>query len=200
MANVKISQLPEYTGNTHQTWFVINDSGETTTYKIQKQDIFATAGFSWQNGSPAYFNLTNGADNYIPFNTQIFNTNTNAIALFNPGSTSGTSGNQGARIYIQQPGIYSISCQIHIFDVTGNADYLVKLSSASTSGGTMTALTLLADIRSAETSTDQILNGTYIFEVTTPTFYGVAINPSANSPFPSDANDTPTRIFIQKIN
>jgi hypothetical protein len=35
MANVKISALPEYTGNTYNGYFVWNDSGETQTYKTK---------------------------------------------------------------------------------------------------------------------------------------------------------------------
>jgi hypothetical protein len=35
MANIKISALPSQTANTINSWLVINDSGETTTYKTQ---------------------------------------------------------------------------------------------------------------------------------------------------------------------
>jgi len=35
MANTKISQLPEYTGNTYNGYVIWNDSGETTTYKTK---------------------------------------------------------------------------------------------------------------------------------------------------------------------
>jgi len=38
MANVKISELPEYSGNTTGSWLVMNNSGETTTYKVKKEN------------------------------------------------------------------------------------------------------------------------------------------------------------------
>jgi len=40
MANTKISQLPEYTGNTYNGYVIWNDSGETTTYKIKETNSF----------------------------------------------------------------------------------------------------------------------------------------------------------------
>jgi hypothetical protein len=41
MSNVKISQLPEYTGNTSGSWLVMNDSGETTTYKVERETLLS---------------------------------------------------------------------------------------------------------------------------------------------------------------
>jgi hypothetical protein len=207
MANVKISQLPNYTGNTQDTWLVINDSGETTSYKVQKQYLFAAAGFSWVDPgtggnyptSDQYGNLTNGSDNYMPFNTTIFNNNTDIFELVNSGSVSGTLGDTGARIYIKQPGIYQISCQVHLYDLFNNVDILVKLSSASTSAGTMSEVTLLHDYKSVESSADQLMNGTLLFNVTSAAYYTICVNPSANNPYPSASNSTPTRIFLQKI-
>jgi hypothetical protein len=207
MANVKISQLPSYTGNTQNTWLVINDSGETTSYKVQKQYLFAAAGFSWVDtgsgsnypASDRYGNLTNASDNYMPFNTTIFNNNTDIFELVNSGSVSGTLGDTGARIYIKEPGIYQISCQVHLFDLFNNVDVLVKLSSSSTSAGTMSSVTLLHDYKSVETSADQLMNGTLLFNVTSAAYYTICVNPSANTPFPSATENTPTRIFLQKI-
>jgi hypothetical protein len=40
MANTKVSQLPEYTGNTYNGYVIWNDSGETTTYKTLYQPQF----------------------------------------------------------------------------------------------------------------------------------------------------------------
>jgi hypothetical protein len=39
MADLKISQLPEYTGYTTGFYFVGNNSGETTTYKISRENL-----------------------------------------------------------------------------------------------------------------------------------------------------------------
>lgn len=207
MANVKISDLPEYTGNTQNTWLVMNDSGETTSYKVQKEYFFAAAGFSWVNPgtggayptSDQYGNLTNVSDNYMPFNTTIFNNNTEVFELVNSGSVSGTLGDTGARIFIKFPGVYQITGQVHLFDLFGNITVLVKVSSSSTINGTMTPITLLHDYKSVETSDDQLMNGTILLDVTTAGYYTICVNPSANTPFPSATESTPTRMFIQKI-
>jgi hypothetical protein len=39
MANVLISNLPEYTGSTRQGWSIYNNSGETTTYKTKIENV-----------------------------------------------------------------------------------------------------------------------------------------------------------------
>jgi hypothetical protein len=207
MANVKISNLPEYTGNTQNTWLVMNDSGETTSYKVQKEYFFAAAGFSWVNPgsggayptSDEYGNLTNGSDNYMPFNTTIFNNNTDVFELVNSGSVSGTLGDTGARIHIKFPGVYQITSQVHLFDIFNNISVLIKLSSSSTLNGTMSPITLLSDYKSFESNDDQLMNGTLLLNVTTAGYYTICVNPSVNTPFPSATENTPTRIFIQKI-
>lgn len=52
MSNVKISQLPEYTGNTSGSWLVMNNSGETTTYKVKKENwVFPYNGDAQITGS-----------------------------------------------------------------------------------------------------------------------------------------------------
>ena len=52
MAQIKISDLPLYTGNTSGSYLVMNNSGETTTYKVLKENIvndsiFAQTGSVW---------------------------------------------------------------------------------------------------------------------------------------------------------
>jgi hypothetical protein len=39
MANILLGDLPIYTGNTSDVWIPINDSGNTTTYKVSKQNL-----------------------------------------------------------------------------------------------------------------------------------------------------------------
>lgn len=52
MANLKISQLPEYSGNTSGSYLVMNNSGETTTYKVKKENyIFPYNGVATITGS-----------------------------------------------------------------------------------------------------------------------------------------------------
>jgi hypothetical protein len=55
MSNLKISQLPEYTGNTYNGYVIWNDSGETTTYKTRYK-VTLTPGLNPTNI------VTNGTD------------------------------------------------------------------------------------------------------------------------------------------
>ena len=135
----------------------------------------------------------------MPFNTTIFNNNTDVFELVNSGSVSGTLASQGARIHIKFPGIYEITGQVHLYDLFNNVTVLVKVSSSSTLSGAMTPITLLNDYKSVETTDDQLMNGTLLLEVTTAGYYTICVNPSANSPYPSAADSTPIRIFIKKI-
>ena len=39
MANILLGNLPTYTGDTSDVWVPINDSGNTTTYKVSRQNL-----------------------------------------------------------------------------------------------------------------------------------------------------------------
>lgn len=202
MPNVKISALPEFTGNTDDTFIVMNDSGQTTTYKVKKETFLSTAyaGFAWTNN---YFNIAENANHYIPFDQQLFNTDASVFELVNSGSTSGTNGDQGARIHFKKAGIYEITSQMHFYDLTNDIDFLVRLSSAGGSNSSMSPITLLNDYKSVEASSDQLMNGSILIEVSSPTYYTVCVWASdvspANGPYPSNADNTPPRIFIKKL-
>jgi hypothetical protein len=59
MSNLKISQLPEFTGNTSGSYLVMNNSGETTTYKVKKENyVFPYNGDATITGS---LNSTTGS-------------------------------------------------------------------------------------------------------------------------------------------
>jgi len=194
MADILISNLPLFTGQTTGSYLVMNDSGETTTYKVTRETFMDTgvASYSWTIN---YANLTNGAENYPRWDTEVFNSSPNIFELVN----STVAGNTGARIYLKESGYYELTSQVHLYDAFGNVDVTVKYNTATTSGGAMTPGTLLSDEKYAELTQDRLLNGTICFFISTPTYITLSINPSANSPFPSNANSTPTRIFIKKI-
>jgi hypothetical protein len=61
MANTKINQLPLYTGDTTGAYLVMNNSGETTTYKVTKENLIGNSYvvLSQVSGS---LNFTNDAD------------------------------------------------------------------------------------------------------------------------------------------
>lgn len=139
-----------------------------------------------------YFNLSNSTDNIVRFTNEIFNSDSSVYQLVNSNSDT-------ARVGIRDTGYFEFTSQVHTYDLYSNVDVLVKLMSASTSNGAMSLVSLFNDNRFSETSDDQLLNGTIIVKVESTGYYGVAINPSANSPYPSSANSTPTRLFIKKV-
>jgi hypothetical protein len=51
MSNLKISQLPLYTGDTTGFYIPVNNSGETITYKTTKETLFGTSGVSGTSGT-----------------------------------------------------------------------------------------------------------------------------------------------------
>jgi len=198
MANIKISQLNEFTGDTTSAFVVMNDSLETATYKVRKEKLIAipSAGFAWVNN---YFNLSNFADNYIPFDQQLFNTDSSVFELIN----SGVTGDTGARIHFKKAGVYEIISQAHFYDIFGEIDLVVKVSFSSSSNGTMSSLTALHDFKGNEAPSDQILNGTLLLNVQTPGYYTMCMyvnqQSPGNLPYPSNADGTPTRIFVKKL-
>jgi len=73
MANTKISQLPTFTGNTNGSFIVINNSGNTESFKVPKETLFS--GYSTNVVSPVSgsWTVTPGTNNYS-FTVDINNT------------------------------------------------------------------------------------------------------------------------------
>lgn len=157
---------------------------------VELGGISAIGSWSWATG--AYFNLSNGNDNVIRFNTQDFNTNSGVFELINSNTAT-------ARIHVKLAGYYEFISQVHLFDLYGNVDVLVKLRRGSTTSDTPTLVSLFSDFKASELTADQLLNSTIIVNVTSAGYYDVAVNPSANGPYPSDTNNTPSRLFIKRL-
>jgi hypothetical protein len=90
MANIKISQLPPFTASsTADTWLVLNNSGQTETFKIEKESFIsntyttitgvtlASSGWTYNSGTTYY--------DYTYSNTGITST---SIVDFTPNSAS----------------------------------------------------------------------------------------------------------------
>lgn len=148
-------------------------------------------GIGWLN---AYFNFTNATDVNIPWTTTFFNTDTNIFELVGPGNTNTT------RILIKQPGIYEFISHIHLFDMYNNVDVLVKLARSTNLNGPFTTSRLLSDFKAATITSDQLIFGqSIISNVTQPEYFIILVNVSANSAYPSDANNTPSTLYIKKL-
>jgi hypothetical protein len=103
MANIKISALPQYSASTTTgTWLVLNNSGQTTTYKIQKENLISnsyiiTTGVSlsytaWTyNTATTYYEYaysntgitSTSVVNFTPYNTSVFTALTARIQPYN---------------------------------------------------------------------------------------------------------------------
>jgi hypothetical protein len=73
MANIKISQLPTFTGNTNGSFIVMNNSGNTESFKVAKETLFS--GYSTNVVSPVSgsWTVTPGTNDYS-FTVDINNT------------------------------------------------------------------------------------------------------------------------------
>ena len=127
MSNLKISQLPEWTGNTDGFYFPGNNSGETTTYKITKETLFSggsgTSGTSGSSGTSG-INGTNGTS-----------------GVSGSSGTSGVSGSSGTS------GISGTSGTSPA--MSGESFTIIEVSNSSTTNGTR----LLAAYAAAKTKT-----------------------------------------------
>ena len=98
MSNKKINQLPLYTGDTAGAYFIMNNSGETTTYKVTRETILGesqtsgTSGTSGINGSSGTsgVNGTNGSSGTSGVSGTSGSSGTSGVS-----GTSGSSGTSG---------------------------------------------------------------------------------------------------------
>jgi len=181
-------------------------AGTPTTGKLQNgagQDIteidgspisLPTIQAQWTNPNPpgtSYFNLVNGTENEIPFNTS---------TVWAEGTSSDYYTRSSGRIQLKKSGLYAVFTGIHLYDLQGNMDVTVKLWKHSSTSGTGTLITMQSDKRFAETAADQLISGfSFVqYDPSNPWLY-VTVNPSANSPFPSNSDNTPSFITIVKI-
>jgi hypothetical protein len=142
MANKKISQLPLYTGNTNNIWFVMNDSGETTTYKVNINTIgsLSSSGTSGTSGSSGQA----GSSGTSGTSGQAGSSGTSGTSGQGGSSgssgTSGTSGTSGDSIFAQTGSFYNTTNNIGItgsLNVLGSGSFssAVKFFSSASYGG-----------------------------------------------------------------
>ena len=132
MANVKISALPLYSASTTaDTWLVLNNSGETETFKIQKEDFISntysiitgvTLSYTaWTyNSGTTYYDYTysntgitsTSVVNFTPYNSSVFTALTARVQPYNSVSSGSTI------FYSQYPPNADITGDINIFKQT----------------------------------------------------------------------------------
>jgi len=89
MANKKISQLTTTTTADDNSWIVMNDSGNTATYRITRSDLLAGTDIAGGLVNGTGTNSLKSADNLTT--TAAVSSNTNSIALGNGAKASGSN-------------------------------------------------------------------------------------------------------------
>lgn len=132
MANIKISQLPLFTGSsTANTWLVLNNSGETETTKIQKESFISntyttitgvtlsSSGWTYNTGTTYYdYTYSNtgitstSIVDFTPYNASVYTTLTARVQPFN------TVANGSSIFYSQYAPSADITGTINIFKQT----------------------------------------------------------------------------------
>jgi hypothetical protein len=219
MADLRISQLTEVTApivtdvlpivNANETKRIsvnsLNQALPTTTF-VQSNSanwggILSFARFDYAgpfSGGPLYTgdNLINNTDNYIPWDSTGINTDSNTFELVNPDSAN-------ARIWIKRTGFYQISTRMIYFDCYNNS-ITVHLDSntASTGGGWGRLATISRDWWPTVTPNPPAITmvGSVVVGIASvPRYISVAINPTANTPFPSLISGSSSSIFLTRI-
>lgn len=126
MSNVKISQLPQYTGNTAGTWLVMNNSGETTTYKVLLSTVLqsGTSGTSGTSGS--------SGDSIFAVTGSVWNTTRN-VGVSGSFTVSGSAVGVGNGLNVIGNSLFSGS--VRIDGSSAASSKLLVFSSASGSVG-----------------------------------------------------------------
>jgi hypothetical protein len=125
MANIILSNLPTYTGNTDGVYVVMNDSGNTTTYKVTKENLSGTSGSSGSSG-------TSGSSGSSGTSGSSGSSGTKNTKLLNhvPGSTTSGPNNVTAwsASYTSSGGALIVTAWINAYApfVTGQWDYFLK--------------------------------------------------------------------------
>ena len=121
MANTKISQLPTFTGNTNGTFIVINNSGNTESFKVAKETLLSGSTGVPVTGS---WTLTTGA-NTVSFTV----TAGQSYVMWVNGNIPNGIVNWNATVTISNPNVPVIGVQYGWYYLAGNALELTSIPS-----------------------------------------------------------------------
>ncbi len=167
MASTKISQLPEFVGNPAGTYLVINNAGETITYKINRENFIGASGTSGTSGSSG----SSGSSG-----------TSGTSGSSGSSGTSGTSGSSGSSGTSGTSGSSGSSGTSGSSGSSGTSGEAIPVS-ALTQTYTYTQLDKLPILNSGETQTFKIdaqnlfgNTGSTISDTTWSAFLGGSIN------------------------
>jgi hypothetical protein len=124
MANTKISQLPTFTGNTDGTFIVINNSGNTESFKVPKETLFS--GYSTNVVSPVSGSWTLSAGtNTVSFTV----TAGQSYVMWVNGNIPNGIVNWNATVTLSNSNVPVIGVQYGWYYLAGNALALTSIPS-----------------------------------------------------------------------
>ena len=144
MSNLKISQLPEFTGNTSGSYLVMNNSGETTTFKVKKENyIFPYNGNASLTGSLNILGNTTITGSLNVSGSAFSDVNINGrIQITTPNGTTGIGGNINPTISVATgSGIIGSSVSIGNISVYNDFNDL-RISSTQLTGSPIQILSV----------------------------------------------------------
>jgi hypothetical protein len=121
MANTKISQLPTFTGNTNGTFIVINNSGNTESFKVAKETLLSGSTGVPVTGS---WTLTTGA-NTVSFTV----TAGQSYVMWVNGNIPNGIINWNATVTISNPNVPVVGVQYGWYYLAGNNLVLTSIPS-----------------------------------------------------------------------
>jgi hypothetical protein len=134
MSNLKISQLPEWTGNTDGFYLPANNSGETITYKITRETLIGAAGTSGSSGTSG-INGTNGTSGVSGSSgTSGVSGSSGTSGINGTNGTSGANGSSGTSGVSGSSGTSGVSGSSGTSGVSGSSGTSGVSGSSGTSG------------------------------------------------------------------
>jgi len=127
MANKKFSELPLYTGDTVGAYFIMNDSGETTTYKVIRETILGESQTSGTSGTSG-INGSSGTSGVNGTNGSSGSSGTSGIGVNGTSGSNGSSGTSGSN------GLSGSSGSSGISGTSGSSGVNGQNGSSGTSG------------------------------------------------------------------
>jgi hypothetical protein len=124
MANTKISQLPTFTGNTNGSFIVMNNSGNTESFKVAKETLFS--GYSTNVVSPVSGSWTLSAGtNTVSFTV----TAGQSYVMWVNGNIPNGIVNWNATVTLSNSNVPVIGVQYGWYYLAGNALVLTSIPS-----------------------------------------------------------------------
>ena len=190
MSQIKISALPLYTGNTTGVYLVMNNSGETTTYKVTKETLIGSSGTSGTSGT----NGTSGSNGSS--GTSGSNGTNGSSGTSGTSGTAGSSGTSGV-ININSPALgrflytnatgTAATASVNLVVSGSNvviSGSIITTGSLNVNGSTIITGSILGNINTLTVSSntaslDLSLSNFFTLQLTTSSIY---LNPSNIKP------------------